>query len=159
MVGGALPVGSTRMVNANSALLPLRIGSLSISQSALCASKNCIAGTVCSCSGFFSDIPQGRKVYALKADIQCNGGGETFNITSPEISAEQLANAFFEQPPQSCRASCDNYVPLISKIDVSSRLVGQSTLNFGASVNKAGLDLCMAGMHLKVLFTLEYSAE
>lgn len=159
MVGGALPIGSTRMTNANSALLPMQVGTLSMSQSAVCASSNCVAGTPCACSGSFTNVPQGRKVYAVRADIQCNGGGEGYNVTRPEFSGLQLANAGLQQPPTTCRASCDNYAQLLSRVDVSSNFLGQSTLNFGASVDKAGYDLCMAGVHLKVLFTLEYSVE
>jgi len=159
MVGGALPIASTRMTNSNSALLPMQVGNPGISQSAVCASSNCVAGAACSCSGSFTNIPQGRKVYALRADVQCNGGGGSFNITSPQFSSAQLANTFFQQPLLTCKASCDIYATLLSRVDVSSQFFGQSTLNFSASVDKVGLDLCMAGIHLKVLFTLEYSSE
>ncbi len=159
MAGGSLPIGSTKMTNANGALLPMQVGNLRISQSAVCASSNCVAGTACSCAGAFFNITQGRKVYALRADVQCNGEGGAFNITSSVISALQLANGLFPQPLPSCKASCDNYTPLLARIDVSSVLTGQDTLNFGVTVDKAGADLCMAGAHLKVMFTLEHSAE
>jgi hypothetical protein len=95
----------------------------------------------------------GRRVYVLKAEVQCNGGGGIFNVSSPALASIQQA---LLQPPASCSSSCDNYFVLFSGIDVSSVMVAGS-LSLGASVDKVGPDLCMAGKHLKILFTLQYS--
>ena len=131
------------------------IGDLEISQTAVCQSGTCISGSFCSCSGSFTNIPVGRSVYALSADVQCNGGMGIFNITSPQISSIQSS---LQQPPQSCMGACDSYSNLISGIDVTKLMVSGS-LMFGASVNTVGPDLCMAGNQLKVLFTLQYSDD
>ena len=153
MASGLLPIGSTKMLTAGGSNSPMLIGDLGISQSAMCESSLCIPGSYCTCSNSFSDIPVGRRVYVLKAEAQCNGGGGIFNISSPAIRSVQLA---LLQPPASCVASCDSYFVLFSGIDVTNLMVSGS-LPIGANVDKVGSDLCMAGKHLKVLFTLQYS--
>ena len=153
MVGGSLPISSTKMTNANAGLLPLMVSDLLLSQTALCASSGCSPGGPCNCTGSFTNVPMGRASYVLKADIQCNGGSGTFNITSPSMPAIQSA---ILQPPPSCKLACDTYRPLLSAVDATS-LISAGVLAFGASVDTVGQDLCMAGMHLKVLFTLQYS--
>ena len=104
-------------------------------------------------TGAFTNIPVGRQVYVLKAEVQCNGGTGMINITSPQISSIQN---MIVQPPVSCSGSCDSYSSLVSGVDVTS-LMTSATFSFGASVDKVGPDLCMAGQHLKVVFTLQYS--
>ena len=153
MASGLLPIGSTKMLAAGGSNSPMLIGDLGISQSTVCESNLCNAGSYCACLGSFSDIPTGRRVYVLKAEVQCNGGGGNFNISSPAIKSVQSA---LSQPPASCTASCDAYSVLFSGIDVASLIVTGS-LTLGANVDKVGPDLCMAGKHLKVLFTLQYS--
>ncbi len=153
MASGLLPIGSTKMLAAGGSNSPMLIGDLGISQSTVCESSLCNPGSYCACSGSFSDIPIGRRIYVLKAEVQCNGGGGIFNISSPAIKAIQSA---LSQPPASCSASCDNYFVLLSGIDVASLMVSGS-LTLAANVDKVGPDLCMAGKHLKVLFTLQYS--
>jgi hypothetical protein len=156
MVSGALPISATRMTNADSANLPLRVVDLPLSQTAVCSSSGCVPGAACNCSGSFTNVPTGRKAYSLKADIQCNGGSGTFNITSPSTAAVQAAVV---QPPKTCKLACDIYSPLLNIVDLPTALIGSSVLAFGASVDSVGQDLCMAGMHLKILFTLRYSVE
>ena len=97
MAGGLLPIGATKISAAGGLSSPMLIGDLEISQTAVCQSGTCISGSFCSCSGSFTNIPVGRSVYALSADVQCNGGMGIFNITSPQISSIQSS---LQQPPQ-----------------------------------------------------------
>ena len=153
LAGGSLPVSSTKMSAAGGQGSPMLIGDLGVSQSIACESSLCTTGAFCGCSASFVAIPTGRKVYALMAEIQCNGGTGLINITSPQSSFIQ---ASLVQPPGTCKGLCDKYFTLISGIDITS-LVTSGSLLLGASVDRVGNDICMAGKHLRVIFTLQYS--
>ncbi len=149
LASGAIHIGSSTLVKpagANNA--PMFIAVLPMSQTAVCQSTTCNDNT-CTCSGSFT-VPQNRKVYALKAEAQCNGGG-TFNITQPSTIA-------VAQPPSDCKAACHRYAELFSGIDVTDDAT-DGTLNFGASLASAGADLCLAGNRLKLLFTIQFTAD
>ncbi len=153
MASGLMPISSTKMLPAEGSNSPMLIIDLGISQAAMCESSQCIPGNNCACSSSFSDIPNGRRLHVLKAEAQCNGGGGRFNISLPAIGSVQRA---LLQPPASCVTLCDDYFVLFSGIDVTDLMVS-GYLSLGSNVDKVGSDLCMAGKHLKVLFTLQYS--
>jgi hypothetical protein len=134
---------------------PLLIRDLSVTQTSACESSGCVAGASCSCSGKFSNIPVGRQLYVLRAEIQCNGGGGgKLNITAPVMKSIQ---ASILQPPKSCQGTCDEHFAILSPIDVTPQMA-DGNLDYGASIDAAGRDLCMAGKHLKAWFTLQYTA-
>ena len=156
MAGGALILQSSRMSGAGGTSSAMLISDLSFSQTAACTSSGCSIGGACMCSGVFFNIPQGRQLYALSAEVQCNGGSRgKYNITAPSLYSVQAAVV---QPPISCQGSCDVSSAILLPSDVTS-LATTGGLSFGASVSSVGQDLCMAGQHLKVFFTLQYSAS
>ena len=143
------------MTNANNSVLPLMVVDLNVSQTAVCASSGCVPGAPCNCSGSFTNVPVGRRAYSLEANIQCNGGSGIFNITSPSAPAVQSA---IVQPSTNCKFACENYSPLLPLVDATQLINGQF-LAFAVSVDAVGQDFCMAGVHLKILFTLRYSLQ
>ncbi len=154
LASGGTVLPSTRMSAASGSAAPLLIRDLSVSQTSACESSGCVAGSMCSCSGTFSNFPVGRQLYVLRAEIQCNGGGSgKFNITSPLMASIQ---ASILQPPKSCQGRCDDKFVMLPPVDVTQQ-VASGSLDFGASINTVGQDLCMAGQHLKAWFTLQYS--
>jgi len=156
MASGGLILPSMRMTAASGTAAPMLISDLIFSQTAVCESSGCAPGGICTCSGSFSNIPTGRQLYVLRGDIQCNGGGGgKYNVTAPNLNSVQAA---LVQPPSSCQGACDARSPILSAVDVTQAVAG-GTLAFGASVDSVGQDLCMAGKHLKVYFTLQYSSS
>jgi len=155
LASGSPVVPSTRMTGASGSQAPMLIGQLTLSQSLSCESSGCVVGSPCSCAGGFSGVPVGRQVYSLRAEVQCNGGGGAFNVTAPAVTAIQ---SFLTQPPAACKGMCDARFALLPPVDVTSAVTQAGGLDFGASVSAAGQDFCMAGKHLKVYFTLQYSA-
>ena len=155
MASGGLILPSTRMTRASGMSAPMLISDLSYSQTAVCESSGCIVGAYCSCTGSFSNIPTQRQLYVLRGEIQCNGGRSgRYNVTVPFLSSIQTA---IVQPPPSCQRACDNRSTIMPPVEVTQPAkVG--SLAFGASIDVVGQDLCMAGKHLKVYFTLQYSA-
>jgi hypothetical protein len=152
--GGAI-LPSTRMSGDVGKAAPLFIADLSLLQTSACESSGCTVGTVCSCSGTFSNVPIGRQVYVLRAEIQCNGGGSgKYNITAPIMESIQ---ASILQPPKWCQGRCDDHFTILPPVDVTQQMAS-SSLAYGASIDAAGQDLCMAGQHLKAWFVLQYTA-
>ena len=156
MAGGGLILPSTRMTAASGTAAPMLISDLIYAQTAVCESSGCTAGGSCACSGSFSNIPTGRQLYVLRGDVQCNGGGSgKYNVTAPNLSSIQ---AVLIQPPSSCQGTCDARSAILPAVDVTQAATG-GTLAYGASIDVVGQDLCMAGKHLKVYFTLQYSSS
>lgn len=156
MASGGLILSSTRMASASGLAAPMLISDLSFSQTAVCESSGCSAGGACACSGSFSNIPSGRQLYVLRGELQCNGGGiGKYNITAPNLSSVQSS---IIQPPTLCQNACDTRSTILSPVDVTLAATAGS-LVYGASIDVAGQDLCMAGKHVKVYFTLQYSAN
>jgi len=146
MASGATPVGSS--------VIPgdvMEIAGFNTSVTAVC---NCTVESdeTCTCATSFSGLPLGRAVYALKAEVQCNGGSENITVFVNDEAQD------VEQPPDDCVDSCLTYHTLFSWASVKDAVdnVNDGTLPVSAMADNLVTDYCGAGDNLKIIFTLLY---
>jgi len=145
MAGGASPVGTTKMTGNTT----LSISGLQTTVTGLCKCAPTGGSSACTCSTTMSNIPTGRDVYALKAEYQCNGGA------SLVLKVDSVATAV-EQPPTSCKDSCQTYHTLLSWYNVAGKVKANGELPLSVEASGVSSDYCGAGDNLKVVFTLIY---
>jgi hypothetical protein len=147
MAGGQTPIGSTAM-NGSTML----IEGTNSTATATCACAPSGSDSDCTCTTSFTDLPTGRGVYALMAELQCNGASDVV----VKVNDVALDSDVVTQPPRACKDSCTNYHLLFEWRNVASSVDADGVLELSVDASSVATDYCGGGDNLKVLFTLYY---
>jgi hypothetical protein len=147
MAGGQTPIGSTAM-NGSTML----IEGTNSTATATCACAPSGSDSDCTCTTSFTDLPTGRGVYALMAELQCNGASDVV----VKVNDVALDSDVVTQPPRACKDSCTNYHLLFEWLNVASSVDAGGVLELSVDASSVATDYCGGGDNLKVLFTLYY---
>jgi hypothetical protein len=147
MAGGQTPIGSTAM-NGSTML----IEGTNSTATATCACAPSGSDSDCTCTTSFTDLPTGRGVYALMAELQCNGASDVV----VKVNDVALDSDVVTQPPRACKDSCTNYHLLFEWRNVASSVDAGGVLELSVDASSVATDYCGGGDNLKVLFTLYY---
>jgi len=151
MALGMVPIGATSLTgNA------LHIADLNGAQEIIgvCTCPSSADSTSCVCSTTLTEIAQGRSLYALKVELQCNSHAANLTISA---GASQLDGIM--QPPTSCHDQCQTYHTALGWTPLDPNLLVNST-SIEVEIAGDGLqtDYCGAGHMLKAVFTLRIAA-
>merc|ERR1712216_502309 len=119
-----------------------------LSMTATCKCSPAVGASSCTCSTSMTNLPVGRSLYALKAELQCNGA------TNVVVKVNDVAQSsdVVTQPPAKCKDSCQKYHTLFEWLDVVSSVSAAGTLPLKVEASSVSTDYCGGGDHLKVLF-------
>eukprot|EP00961_Rhodomonas_salina_P227891 3080502-Rhodomonas_salina.3 len=141
MASGRSPIASTRFDGKI-----MGIAGLDTTVTAVCTTT-CADDEACECLKTLANIPHDKPVYALKAELQCNGmaSNVTVSVDGAPLDVEQ---------PE-CSDMCSTYSTLFSWVNVAEH-AKDGSLDLKVKAKGLGTDFCGAGDNLKVLFTLMY---
>jgi hypothetical protein len=141
MASGRSPIPSTRVEGKL-----MGIAGLATTVTAVCTAA-CPDDGECQCTKSLTGFPADKPVYALKAELQCNGMASNVTVTVDDAEVD------VEQPE--CTDSCSTYSTLFAYVNVAEHAT-DGTLDLKAKAQDIGTDFCGAGHNLKVVFTLMY---
>jgi len=147
MAGGQTPIGSTAMTGST-----MLIEGTNSTATATCACAPSGSDSDCTCTTSVTDLPTGRGVYALMAELQCNAAT---NVVV-KVDGTAVSSDLVKQPPSACKDSCTNYHLLFEWHNVASSVGANGVLPLSVEADSVATDYCGGGDNLKVLFTLYY---
>jgi hypothetical protein len=147
MAGGQTPIGSTLMTGTT-----MQIEGTNSTRTATCACAPSGSDSDCTCSTSITGLPAGRPLYALRAELQCNGAT---NVVV-KVDGVAVPSNLVTQAPSECKDSCRAYHQLFEWRNVADSVSGAGALPLSVEADSVATDYCGGGDNLKVLFTLYY---
>jgi hypothetical protein len=154
MAVGMIPVGASPLIGS-----ALYITDLSSAQE-IVATCSCTTAQGpdgdCTCLTSINGIPEGRDLYALKVQLQCNSFATNLNI---KTRSETVARGIVHQPPLWCHDKCQKYHTALDWTQINASLINSGTLPVEIEARGLETDYCGAGDLLKAIITLQVSGE
>jgi hypothetical protein len=152
MAMGMIPVGASPLIGS-----ALHIADLSSAQEIVatcsCTTANCSDGD-CACLTSINGIPEGRDLYALKVQLQCNSFATNLNI---KTRSETVARGIVHKPPLWCHDKCQKYHTALDWTLINATLIDSGILPVQIEARGLKTDYCGAGDLLKAIVTLQFS--
>jgi hypothetical protein len=152
MAMGMIPVGASPLIGS-----ALHIADLSSAQE-IVATCSCTTANVsdgdCACLTSINGIPEGRDLYALKVQLQCNSFATNLNI---KTRSESVGRGIVHQPPLWCHDKCQKYHTALDWTPINATLIDSGILPVQIEARGLKTDYCGAGDLLKAIVTLQFS--